>query len=65
MPSSQQKLTTGKPFPMGAHWDGLGVNFAVFSANATRMTLCIFDPKGHREMARRTAGAARRLKRLV
>jgi isoamylase len=52
MPSSQQKLTTGKPFPMGAHWDGLGVNFAVFSAHATRMELCIFDSSGRHETAR-------------
>ncbi len=31
------KLDEGKPYPLGATWDGLGVNFAVFSANATRI----------------------------
>jgi isoamylase len=46
------RLDTGKPYPLGATWDGLGVNFAVFSANATRMELCIFDAGGKREIAR-------------
>ena len=46
------KLTSGKPFPMGAHWDGFGVNFAVFSAHATRMELCLFNPAGRHETAR-------------
>jgi isoamylase len=29
----------GKPFPLGATWDGLGVNFALFSAHATKVEL--------------------------
>jgi glycogen operon protein len=37
---------------MGAHWDGLGINFAVFSAHAERIELCIFDAAGRREIAR-------------
>ena len=37
---------------MGAHWDGLGINFAVFSAHAERIELCIFDSAGRREVAR-------------
>jgi glycogen operon protein len=37
---------------MGAHWDGLGVNFAVFSAHAEQVELCVFDPTGRREVAR-------------
>ncbi len=37
---------------MGASWDGLGVNFAVFSAHAERVELCIFDQAGRREIAR-------------
>ncbi|HEY3636826.1 MAG TPA: glycogen debranching protein GlgX, partial [Rhizomicrobium sp.] len=45
-------LDRGKPYPLGASWDGLGVNFAVFSAHATRMELCIFDAAGRREIAR-------------
>jgi glycogen operon protein len=47
-----QKLLPGKPFPMGTHWDGLGVNFAVFSAHAERIELCLFDAAGRREIAR-------------
>ena len=46
------RLLTGSPYPLGATWDGLGTNFAVFSANATRMELCLFDPSGRREIAR-------------
>ena len=36
-------LREGKPFPLGATWDGLGVNFALFSAHATKVELCLFD----------------------
>jgi glycogen operon protein len=46
------RLEAGRPYPMGASWDGLGVNFAVFSANATRMELCIFDASGTNELRR-------------
>lgn len=45
------KLEPGAPTPLGATWDGLGVNFAVFSANATAIELCIFNAAG-REIAR-------------
>ena len=48
------RLRAGKPHPMGATWDGLGVNFAVFSAHAERIDLCIFDDSGKREIARYT-----------
>ncbi|MFQ5587473.1 MAG: glycogen debranching protein GlgX [Nitrospiria bacterium] len=33
----------GKPYPLGATWDGQGVNFAIFSRHATRVQLCLFD----------------------
>lgn len=33
----------GNPFPLGAHWDGQGINFALFSENATKVELCLFD----------------------
>jgi len=46
------RITEGLPYPLGATWDGLGVNFALFSANATRVELCLFDSKGERELAR-------------
>lgn len=45
-------LREGLPFPLGATWDGLGVNFALFSANATRVELCIFDADGRTELER-------------
>src|ERR1700709_2879671 len=41
-----------KPFPLGATWDGLGVNFALFSANATKVELCLFDENGETELER-------------
>src|SRR5262249_20806741 len=33
----------GRPHPLGASWDGSGVNFALFSENATAVELCLFD----------------------
>jgi glycogen operon protein len=45
-------LEAGKPYPLGATWDGLGVNFAVFSAHAEKIDLCLFDAGGKREIAR-------------
>jgi isoamylase len=37
----------GRPFPLGATWDGSGVNFALFSENAERVELCLFDASDH------------------
>jgi isoamylase len=43
----------GTPYPLGATWDGEGVNFAIFSENATAVELCLFDgPDSDRESAR-------------
>jgi glycogen operon protein len=42
----------GKPWPSGAHWDGEGVNFAVFSGHAEKVELCLFDDSGRREIQR-------------
>ena len=42
----------GEPFPLGATWDGKGVNFALFSAHAERVELCLFDVRGRRELHR-------------
>ena len=36
----------GKPYPLGATWDGKGTNFALFSEHATGVELCLFDKKG-------------------
>jgi glycogen operon protein len=42
----------GRPYPLGATWDGSGVNFALYSEHAERVELCLFDPKGRREIER-------------
>jgi glycogen operon protein len=36
------RVWPGQPYPLGATWSGLGVNFAIFSSNATRVELCLF-----------------------
>jgi glycogen operon protein len=38
-----RKLLPGRSYPLGATWDGNGVNFAIFSENATRVDLCLFN----------------------
>ncbi|MFN9525185.1 MAG: glycogen debranching protein GlgX [Pseudomonadaceae bacterium] len=48
----RSRVTEGTPFPLGASWDGLGVNFALFSAHATRVELCLFDERGETEIER-------------
>jgi len=45
-------LATGQPWPMGASFDGTGVNFAVFSEYATRVELCLYDATGELELVR-------------
>ncbi|MEO8716421.1 MAG: glycogen debranching protein GlgX [Acetobacteraceae bacterium] len=54
MPASIQKsrIHEGSPFPLGATWDGLGVNFALFSSHATKVELCLFDGEGQTELER-------------
>jgi isoamylase len=42
----------GKSYPLGANWDGEGVNFALFSENAEAVDLCLFDATGQHEVAR-------------
>jgi len=37
------RIWPGQPYPLGATWDGSGVNFAIFSENATGVELCLFD----------------------
>jgi isoamylase len=46
------RLREGLPHPRGATWDGKGVNFSLFSANATKVELCLFDSNGERELER-------------
>jgi glycogen operon protein len=47
-------MEPGRPYPLGATWDGKGVNFALFSAHAERVDLSVFDGRGRREIARYT-----------
>ncbi len=46
------RIREGSPNPLGAFWDGAGTNFAIFSAHATKVELCIFDSKGEQELQR-------------
>ncbi len=46
------RITEGRPNPLGATWTGLGVNFALFSAHATKVELCLFDTSGETELER-------------
>ncbi|WAL80103.1 glycogen debranching protein GlgX [Shewanella sp. DAU305] len=50
--SEKWVLGVGEPFPLGANVEGDGVNFALFSANATAVELCLFDDNGEQEVAR-------------
>ncbi len=50
--TSDWRLEAGSDFPLGAHWDGSGTNFALFSAHAEKVELCLFDARGKREIAR-------------
>ncbi|TVR61639.1 MAG: glycogen debranching enzyme GlgX [Spirochaetaceae bacterium] len=51
---SNKKLRVwpGLPYPLGATWDGSGTNFALFSAHAERVELCLFDDGGSEETDR-------------
>src|SRR6185437_7196462 len=46
------RLTAGTFARLGASWDGRGTNFALFSANARKVELCLFDNQGRRELER-------------
>ncbi len=46
------RLREGLSHPRGASWDGKGTNFALFSANATKVEVCIFDDRGEQELHR-------------
>ena len=49
----QPRVWPGRPNPLGATWDGGGVNFALFSEHATSVELCLFDRSEDREEASR------------
>jgi glycogen operon protein len=47
------RIWPGKPYPLGATWDGAGVNFALFAENASKIELCLFDgPDAAKEITR-------------
>ena len=47
------KIKPGTPYPLGATWDGEGVNFALFSEHATKVELCFFDsPESKQESSK-------------
>jgi isoamylase len=54
-----REVWPGHPFPLGATWDGEGVNFSLFSENATRVELCLYNHEGEEldrvEVTERTA----------
>jgi glycogen operon protein len=50
--STKYEILEGTPFPRGASWDGKGVNFAIFSSNATKVELCLFSDDGKEELQR-------------
>ena len=54
------RIDDGAPAPLGATFDGKGVNFALFSAHASAVDLCLFDPQGRRELERVAPAAPHR-----
>jgi glycogen operon protein len=52
MARARARVWQGAPHPLGATWDGGGANFALFSANAAAVELCLFDKAGERETER-------------
>src|SRR5579883_1190027 len=50
--ASHARIWPGRPYPLGATWDGKGVNFALFSSHAEKVELCLFDTSGAREIDR-------------
>jgi glycogen operon protein len=46
------RIREGLPHPRGVNWDGKGANFSLFSANATKVELCLFDARGEKELER-------------
>lgn len=49
---TQPIVWPGHPYPLGANWDGEGVNFALFSEAASKVELCLFDHSGRKETHR-------------
>src|SRR5271165_4781159 len=52
VPTKNVQVREGLAHPRGATWNGEGVNFALFSAHATKVELCLFDEAGKQELQR-------------
>ncbi len=50
--AAQSRVKEGTPFPLGATWDGKGINFSLFSSSAKKVELCLFDAEGKAELER-------------
>ena len=48
----EHRCLPGKPYPLGATWDGTGVNFALYSEHAAKVELCLYDNRSRRETER-------------
>ena len=59
------RVLAGSAEPLGATWDGDGVNFALFSAHATRVELCLFDAAARRGRSRARDAARAQRRRLA
>ncbi len=46
------RTRTGRPYPLGASWDGRGVNFALYTSCAQKVELCLYDPQTQAETRR-------------
>lgn len=54
MTGTRWRIWPGSPYPLGATWDGKGVNFTLFSENAEKVEICLFDDTGDTEVQRIT-----------
>ncbi|HEV7282464.1 MAG TPA: glycogen debranching protein GlgX [Pirellulaceae bacterium] len=53
LPPTLARISPGRPYPLGAYWDGKGANFALYSEHAEKVELCLFDSaKAKQESAR-------------
>ena len=55
--TASNTIAAGSPARLGASWDGRGTNFALFSANAEKVELCLFDEHDHEARVQLTSGA--------
>src|SRR5579885_2791694 len=53
--NTHMRLWPGRPYPLGATWDGRGVNFALYSENASKVELCLFDDVDDKQESQRIA----------